>query len=148
MDIKGFRHAVSLGLGRAVLQMPEHPGNLFNDTVLDSCLRSKARDPQVEGSRARYLLDIVRRTGDPSFYTCKVLDALSEEADPWDELQRFQMARLLAEEGNHHARQVMVDAFERQIGSSMQDLFAEEFIILDRIPGLLFALEIILRTEG
>jgi hypothetical protein len=141
MDTKGFCHAVSLGLGRAVLQMPEHLETLFHDAVLDSCLRSKARDPQVEGSRAQYLLDIVRRSGEPSFYTRKVLDALSEEADPWDELQRFQIARVIAKEGDHHARQAMVDAFERQIGSSMQNLFAEEFIILDRIHGLLFALE-------
>lgn len=139
MDIEEYRHAISLGLGRAVLQIPKHLGSPFADAILDACLRTKARDAQVEGSRAQYMLDIVQRTGDPSFYTRKVLDALSEVPDGWDGLQQFEMARLLAQDGNNHARQAMTDAFERQIGSSMQDAFAEEFIALDGIPGLLFA---------
>ncbi len=139
MDIQGFRHAVSLGLGRAVLQVPKHRGAEFAEVILDACLHTKARDAQVEGSRAQYMLDIVRRTDDPSFYSSKVLDALTDEADEWDALQRFQIARLLAQEGNDRARQAMAEAFERQIGSSMQDCYAEEFINLDGIPGLLFA---------
>jgi hypothetical protein len=139
MDIQGFRHAVSLGLGRAALQVPKRLGTEFAEVILDACLHTKARDAQVEGSRAQYMLDIVQRTGDPSLYTRKVLDALSDEADEWDALQRFEMARLLAQDGNNHARQAMTEAFERQIGSSMQDAFAEEFIALDGIPGLLFA---------
>jgi len=140
MDIRGFHHAVSLGLGRAVLQVPKQLGSEFADVILDACLRTKARDAQVEGSRAQYMLDIVRRTDNPSFYTDKVLDALSDEVDEWDALQRFQIASLLAQEGNDHARLAMPNAFERRIGSSMQDCFAGEFIILDGIPGLLFAM--------
>lgn len=62
------------------------------------------------------------------------------QADTWDALQRFQIARLLAQEGDSLARHAMTGAFERNVGSSMQDMFAEEFIILDGIPGLLFAM--------
>lgn len=141
MEVEGFRHAVSLGLGRAVLHVSEQGGRSFVEVILDACLHTKARDPQVEGSRAQYMLDIVRRASDPSFYTRRILDALSEEADGWDALQRFQIASLLAQMGNDQARQRMIEAFERQSGSSMQDAFAEEFISLDGVPGLLFAVE-------
>ncbi|MGO8733931.1 MAG: hypothetical protein ACLQVM_14235 [Terriglobia bacterium] len=119
--------------------MSKRPGGPFAEVILDACLHSKARDAQVEGSRAQYMFDIVQRTANPSFYIRKVLDALSDEADEWDALQRFGMARLLAQDGNNHARQAMTEAFERQIGSPIQDAFAEEFIALDGIPGLLFA---------
>ncbi len=122
-----------------MLHVPKHRSTEFYEVILDACLHTKARDAQVEGSRAQYMLDIVRRTDDPCFYTGKILDALSDAADEWDALQHFQIARLLAQEGNDRARQAMPDAFERQIGSSMQDSYAEEFITLDGIPGLLFA---------
>lgn len=114
------------------------PGS-YVDIILDACLHAKAHDRQIEGSRAEYMLDIVRRTGDPSFYKNRVVDALSAEADEWDALQRFQMATLLAQEGDQRARHAIEVAFERQIGSSMEDAFAEEFIRLDGIAGLLFA---------
>jgi hypothetical protein len=112
----------------------------FADVVLEACLQNKARDPQVEGSRAPYMLEIVRRTGDPSVYTDKVLDAISCEANSWDSLQRFQIARLVAQEGDPHARQAMSEAFEHNLGGAMEDAFAEEFICLDGLPGLLFAI--------
>lgn len=140
MDIKEFNHAVSLGLGRAVLNVDKHLPSPYADIILEACLHSRARDPQVEGSRAEYMLNIVRRTGNPSFYTDKVVEALSEDAGERDALQRFQMARLLAQEGDRRARQAMESAFDRQLGSPMEDVFAEEFITLDGIQGLLFVL--------
>jgi len=68
MDIREFSHAVSLGLGRAVLHVHEYLPSPYVDIILDACLHVKAHDPQIEGRRAEYMLDIVRRTGDPSFY--------------------------------------------------------------------------------
>lgn len=141
MDVQEFRHAISLGLGRAILHVREPLTKPFSDAVLEACLHNKARDPQVEGSRAEYMLDIVRRTGDPAFYTCTILDEICSDADTWDALHRFQLARLLAQEGDPRARAAMAAAFERNIGLSMQDAFAEEFINLDGIAGLLFAIE-------
>src|SRR5713101_6475192 len=139
MDIGEFSHAVSLGLGRAVLHVNEYLPAGYKDVILGACLHAKAYDRQIEESRAEYMLDIVRRTGDPSFYKNKVIEALCDEADEWDALQRFQMARLIAQEGDRRARHAMEAAFERKIGSSREDEFAEEFTRLDGIPGLLFA---------
>src|SRR5260370_639379 len=107
MDIKEFSRAVSLGLGRAVLYVDEYLPSPYVDIILKACLHAKAYDRQIEQSRAEYMLDIVRRTGDPSFYKNKVIEALYDEADEWDALQRFQMARLLAQEGDRRAMSSM-----------------------------------------
>src|SRR5437016_14115856 len=107
MTIKEFSRAVSFGLGRAVLHVDEYLPSPYVDIILEACLHAKAYDRQIEESRAEYMLAIVRRTGDPSFYKNKVIEALCDEADEWDALQRFQMARLLAQDGDRRARHAM-----------------------------------------
>jgi hypothetical protein len=140
MDSKEFEKLVSLGLGRAVLQLLERPTEPFREVILDACLNNKAYDAQIEGSRAEYMMDLMRLTGDLPFYADAVLEGLKKEAEDWDTWQRFRIARLLAQEGSQRAREGMREAFSSS-PESMISSFAEEFIELDGIEGLLYVVD-------
>ena len=136
MDTIEFQRALALGLGRAILHLADHDASPYREIILDACLHNRAYDPQVEGSRAEYMLEIIRRSGDAAFYTDAVIRSLSDEEHDWDTPQRFELARLLAQAGNSFAREAMYSAF-RAKELSASDI-AAQFIELDGIQGLLF----------
>lgn len=131
-----FQRALTLGLGRAVLQLTNHDAHTYREAILDACLHNKAYDPQVEGSRARYMMDIILRTGDAPFYEDAVIRSLWEGDQEWDANQRFGIARLLAQGGNASAREAMYSAFRANDLSAID--IAAEFIELDGLNGLIF----------
>lgn len=139
MDAIEFRKIVALGLGRAILHLRNHDAvRPYREIILDACLHNKAYDPQVEGSRAEYMLDLMRSSGDTAFYADAVVRSLAEEAGDWDDTQRFRIARLMAQSGNQSARHAMRSAFQaKKISDSS---IATEFIELDGIQGLLFVI--------
>jgi hypothetical protein len=136
MDTNEFQRALALGLGRAVLHLRDHGAYSYREVILDACLHNKAHDPQVEGSRARYMWEIMSESGEMAFYADAVIRSLWEEEDDWDTPQRFEIARLLAQSGNSAAREAMHLAF-RAKRLSASDI-ASEFIELDGLQGLLF----------
>jgi hypothetical protein len=136
MEAKEFESAVGLGLGRAVLHLLDHDARPYREIILDACLHNKAYDPQVEGGRAAYALELVHASGDLALYADAVIRSLVEEADDRDTSQRFQIARLLAQNGNQSARQAMHSAFQAKTMSDNE--VAAEFIELDGLTGLIF----------
>jgi hypothetical protein len=136
MEAKEFENAVGLGLGRAVLHLPDHDARPYREIILDAFLHNKAYDPQVEGGRAAYTLELARASGDLPHYADAVIRSLVEEADHRDISQRFQIARLLAQNGNKSARQAMHSAFQTKTMSDSE--VAAEFIELDGLTGLIF----------
>jgi hypothetical protein len=136
MDNIEFQRAVALGLGRAVQYLADHDASPYREIILDACLHNKAYDPQVEGSRAEYMFDIISRCDDTAFYSDAVIRSLSDEEHDWDTPQRFELARLLAQVGASSAREAMYSAFRaKELHAS--DI-AAPFIELDGIQGLLF----------
>ena len=137
MDTGEFQRALALGLGRAVLLRRGHDGDLDRDVILDACLHNRAYDPQVEGSRAEYMIDVIRASGKMSFFADAVLGSLADaEDDSWDTPQRFEVARRLAQSGNAQAREAMYAAFEAKEFSGRD--VATGFVVLDGVRGLLF----------
>ena len=136
METGEFRRALTLGLGRAVLLLRNHDGRFYRDMILDACLHNRAYDPQVEGSRAEYMIDVMRESGELALFADAVLRSLSDAEHSWDTPQRFELARRLAQSGNGEAREAMYAAFETREFSASD--VAEEFIVLDSIQGLLF----------
>ncbi len=139
MNADQFEKAVALGLGRPVLYLLNHDARPYREIILDACLHNKAYDPQVEGGRAAYLIDLMRASGDQNFYEEAVVQSLDEEADGWDISQRFQLTRMIAQSGNQIALQAMKAAFRKSKVLSSE--VAAEFISLDGIGGLLFVVK-------
>jgi hypothetical protein len=132
-----FQEAVHLGLGRAILYARDNDVQPFRDVILDACLHCYAIDPQCEGTRADYMLELVSLLPDRQFYCDEVLKALPGSGDDWDASQRFRFAECLAWEGDERAKQVMHESFKP--GPRHGESIAINFVQLDGLKGFLFA---------
>lgn len=127
------------GLGRAILYAQSHDVRGFRDLFLDACLHCYAYDPQIEGTRADYMLELVHATPDEEFYYDNVLQALGTGEDNWDTVHRFRFATCLGMEGNERAKRAMYKTFSP--GPKMGEQIATYFVQMDGVDGLLFAAE-------
>lgn len=146
MDVAEFERILRLGLGRAVLHLQNHDSTPYRDVILDACLHNKALDRQVEGSRAQYMLDVVQQTSEPRFYMEKVFEALlnlhasTEDFVDFDVHQLFDFAQILASQGDTRARQVIFEAFAKNLTPN-DPPGADSIADLDGIKGFLFVLK-------
>lgn len=139
MDEAEFRRLLLLGLGRAVLYAREHDVSAFRELILDACINCYAIDPQIEGTRADFMLDLVDGLPDSEFYLDEVLKSLPNCGDDWSAKQKFRFAARLAKGGNERAKRIMYESFSP--GPNMGDGIAIEFMNLDGMDGWLFAVE-------
>jgi hypothetical protein len=139
MDEKEFRRLLHLGLGRAILYAKDHDVEKFRDVILDACLHCYAYDPQSEGTRADYMLELVNLMPEKEFLCGEILKALAGSGDDWDAAQRFRFAACLAFDGNELAKQVMYRNYKP--GPRMGDGIGINFVQMDGLDGLLFAAE-------
>lgn len=115
----------------------EHDVSEFRDVILDACLQCYSIDPQIEGTRAGYMMELVELTPDPGYYCDRVLEALREGGDDWGTTQRFRFAKYLATEGNERARRAVYDNFDP--GPKQGEIIASALLDLDGLPGFLAA---------
>lgn len=139
MDENQLQAWLRLGLGRAILYAQHHDVSDCRDLILDACLHCYAYDPQIEGTRGDYMLELVEATPDKEFYYDKVLEALTESGDNWDTVQRFRFAACLGMDGNDRARHAMYESFSP--GPKMGEAIGIYFLQMDDVEGLLFAAE-------
>jgi hypothetical protein len=139
MDETEFRRLLILGLGRAILYTREHDVCAFRGMILDACVNCYAIDPQSEGTRADFMLDLVKGLPDFDFYRDGVLNALPNSGDDWHAKQRFRFAALLAKSGDEQAKRLMYENFSP--GPNNGDGIAIEFMNLDGMEGFIFAVE-------
>jgi len=139
MDENEFRGLLKLGLGRAILYARDHDVSDFRESILDACLHCYAYDPQVEGTRGEYMLELLDLTADKEFYYDEVLKALPCSGDDYDAVQRFRIAARLAAQGNERAKRVMYESYNP--GPRHGESIAIEFLEMDGVNGLLFSTE-------
>ena len=139
MDEDQFRRLLCLGHGRAILYATSHDIQSFRQVILDACLHCRAYDPQIEGTRASYMLDLLDLMPDKQSYYDAVLNALPDSTDDWDAVQRFHFAVCLALDGDERSRRAMYENYDP--GPSKGEAIAIDFLEMDGIKGLLFAAE-------
>jgi hypothetical protein len=139
MDEDQFRHLLQIGHGRAILYARNHDVQDFRKLILDACLHCHAYDPQMEGTRASYMLDLLDLMPDKEFYYDEVLKALPGSGDDWDAAQKFHFAACLALDGNERAKRVMYESYNP--GPKKGEAIAIDFLQMDGVKGLLFASE-------
>ena len=96
-------------------------------------------DPQIEGTRASYMLDLLDVVPDKQSYYEAVLSSLAKSGDDWDAVQRFHFAACLALDGNEQAKRAMYDSYDP--GPKMAEAIAVDFLQMDGVKGLLFTAE-------
>lgn len=146
LDVAEFKRILDIGLGRAVIYLQNHDATPYRDAILNACLHNTAYDRQVEGTRAEYMLDVVRLTGETEYYREHVLNALStHEYEDWDVQQQIMFATILAGEGDERARQAVYDTVVRHMND---ELLGSVLINLDGMEGLAFILERLAETQS
>ncbi|HYP13468.1 MAG TPA: hypothetical protein VEQ63_06070, partial [Bryobacteraceae bacterium] len=134
-----FSDAIQFGLGRAILYARTHDVEPFRKIILDACLHCYSADPQSEGTRAPYMLELVKLTNNPEFFYEAILRSLENCGDDWDAVQRFRLASYMAMDGDEHSKRAMYLNFNP--GPRMVEETAIDFVRMDGIDGLLFAAE-------
>ena len=148
VDAAAFAHAIDAGLGRPILWLRQDAAGSVaacRDALLRACVHNTAYDPQVEGSRAGYVFEMLQLTGEGSFYRDRILTALEEVTEYWDACQLFDLAGLFARQGDAAARQAMYDKLLKN-DTEQRFTGAEALIALDGFDGLLFAVDFIGRA--
>ncbi len=120
----------------------------FKDAILDACLHCYSVDPQCEGTRAAYMLELVGLLPDRNWYCDAVLKSLEDSGDDYDAVQRFHFATYMAMDGDRRAKEALYRNFNP--GPAHGEAIGIDFIRLDGLQGFLFAAEKIgalLRTQ-
>lgn len=134
-----FESALQRGLGRVILQARSTDVSRFRDLILEACLHVQAPDPEMEGTRASYMFELVSLLPAPEPFHRAVLEALPGSGDTWGAVHRFRFAHLLASEGAESARQALRHAYSP--GRKFGALIGCNFVDLDGVSGLIFAAE-------
>jgi hypothetical protein len=137
MDVEAFRHAITVGLGRAVLCLREHPWRPHADAIEHVCRHNTAYDPQCEGSRAEYIHEIVVLTDDTRHFAGVAAEGLLDATEHWDAYHLFHLTRLFARDGHAAARAALYEKFERSDGE-YPFVGADQLVALDGPDGLLY----------
>ena len=132
-----FLRLLKQGAGRAVLFLQDHEDAPYRDLILYACTHNLAYDSQCEDRCPEYFLDLIAATKDASYYRDRLLASLLAPLEDEDEIQMFEIARLLAERGDKGARSAMYSAFART-ATAENWYCTEDLILLDGLPALLF----------
>lgn len=137
MQRSEFQHAIAAGLGRVIQHLQSHDSAPYTDLILDACLHNKAYDPQVEGTHAAYLIEIIQLTPQFEYFRDQILTALAaaEPSEDWDYLHLMYLTINLADDGYPPARDALYARFERDVQAGFTDI-AFAVLSLDGLPAL------------
>ncbi len=124
-----FASALQKGLGRAFLHASRFGLDGVADLVLEACLRNQGYDPQVESSKSPWLFAMFGTSPEYSEFKKKILGALKVEKESWKLLQLFELAREMAEHGDHGARKAIVRRAQKIAGVQCKT------VLLVKVPG-------------
>jgi hypothetical protein len=103
-----FDDALQKGLGRAVLLAREAPRSApLRASVMAACRHQQAYDPQCEGTRTTYLLELVDALDLRDEIRAQTLAALPTTVDDWDLPPLIGLANVFAREGDREAQRVL-----------------------------------------
>lgn len=135
-----FARALRAGLGRAVLHAQHYDCAGLQGLIVDACIHNYSYDPQCEGDRAAWMMQIVDATNTPDVVCDAVIKALTAKGDAgsyWDSQQTCSLAAAFAKRGSHAAREALYRAL-RQSPKGAGLIGGQQIIELAGKDGLLF----------
>lgn len=146
MSAAEFSGYLAKGLGRAHLVLEQSADASLGDALLAACLTNPAFDKQVEGSRAAYLIELVRLADETDRLATSLTDLLNGSPDDHDIEQRFELAGLLARDGVPGMREALYRGQEQVIDRWFTERPpvlpssepGRQIIALDGVGGALF----------
>jgi hypothetical protein len=137
LEVAEFKRILDIGLGRAIIHLQTHDAAPYCDAILNACLHNTAYEPFTEGTRARYLYEVIHLTGEVPFYRKHILKALMKSSPAWqnwDGQHLFDFATLFALKGDKGARRVITERFDVN-ATTGHTLGAQHMISLKGIAG-------------
>jgi hypothetical protein len=104
LDRQEFAVSLQKGLGSALLYTKCYGLTGVDDLVLNACLHDQSWDPQVEGSKAKWLFSMFSDTQYYPIFSEAIIKALKTETEYWDVQQLFELAMEIALAGNELAK--------------------------------------------
>lgn len=131
-----------MGTGRAILIMRQNPRMDFTSEIVELATRNPAYDPQLEDSRAPYVLSLIKERGLEDEIVRILCEAIPKvDLDDWDGTHQLELAWLLVREGYACLKKTI---YGRYMNAACEhDFYAlEEGIIEhDGVKGLLAVAE-------
>lgn len=108
-----FRNAITCGIGEAIYLQRQNRSHDFSTEILRAIRKNLALDPQCEGDRSGYLVDLVDESKSKAFMIKKLVSKLTEvNRNKWDINQLLNVARELYVRYETDAiRQAITDAY-------------------------------------
>jgi hypothetical protein len=136
-----FVAALHKGHGRALMHVRAVGLSDLKDSIVDACLHARAYDPQCDGDRSRWLIDLVDACGPGSGIEAILVeqaDALTDEF--WDAMQRCAILRELVRRGHSGARASLYRCL-REWPDCGNVIGVDELIEIDGDDGLIHVAE-------
>lgn len=131
-----FADALRKGKGRAVQHVRAHGDAGVEDLLLEACIHCQSHDPQSEGYRSGWLMEMLGMLPDPRPFYETILGSFLDSTDARDVEQMAGIIVTLAEQGSLKARSALYEKFDRQ--EFNEDwMLSLRLINLDGIEGLL-----------
>ena len=139
---KKFLNSLKRGTGEAYLIMKNNPEIDFSNRIIKGVKKNYAYDGQSEGSRAKYIFDLIALSEKKDNIKSKLLESLAiESEDTWSLTHMFDLAKLFAQEGDIEAKKAIYNRFLSNPIEGSDWVGASEIIQLDGFSGLLFVAE-------
>lgn len=142
-DIKRqFLNSLKRGTGEAYLIVRDNPNIDFSTQIIKGALNIFAYDGQSEGSRGKYIFDIISIVKQKDKIRKAVLKGLAtEKNNTWSLTHLFDLTKLYAQQGDNEARQAIYNRFLNEPIEGSDWVGYSEILELDGLKGLLFIAE-------
>jgi hypothetical protein len=137
-----FYDSLKRGTGEAYLIIKSNPSIDFSTYLIKGALKNFAYDGQSEGSRAKYIFDIISISNNQEKIRNAVLNGIAtEQDDTWSLTHLFELVKLYAEQGDKDAKQTIYDRFLNNPIEGSDWVGYEEILELDGLKGLIYIAE-------
>jgi hypothetical protein len=148
LEIEEFQRCINLGLGRVILYLQNHSSELYRNAILHACLHNTIYDRKLENNKGEYLREIIRLSGEETFYRQQVIEALKiADTSQYnrDISHLLDIAGCFAKEGDSEARQILYKLFDANINTDEYG-FDSRLVDVDRLSGFLYVIERLLES--
>jgi hypothetical protein len=141
---ESFRRSIRNGTGESILILKDNPNQDFDQTINDACMRNLAYDPQCEGTRSEYLLEIISLSKNKAQIIENIISRLQvSKNDDWDTLQLLELTKNLALTGNEKAKLSLYERYKNNLNPKYDFVETEALVDIDGFKGLCFSMEVI-----
>ena len=138
-----FKSAIKRGTGEAYLLMKSNPDIDFSNYIIKASFSNLSYDNQSEGSRAKYIFELIQLSKQKEKIRKAILKRLStERKDTWALVQLFDLAALFAKNGDEESKKAIYKRFYKKTIQGSEWAGQRAIIELDGFKGLQYVMEI------